>query len=160
MLIDALSLVMHVCDGISKKNSRRSTHTGLSTMGIRKTRPGPFLPIDRPSRKTTSRWYSRTTLIAELMIENPTIRIAASTVNTVRNEDIPLPPQTDGSQPGLRPLPASRRGFLSATPSPGTLHLETRTSQSRTAVRRGGRTDRSIRRWREFGDTPPRRDKA
>src|SRR3989442_9174688 len=142
MLIDALSLVMHVCDGISKKNWRRSPHPGLSTMGIRKTGPGPFLPIDRRSRKTTSRWYSRTTLIAELMIENPTIRIAASTVNTVRNEDIPLPPQTDGSQPGLRTLPASRRGFLSATHAPGTRHLEKRTSQSRTAVRRGGGRER------------------
>src|SRR5713226_157874 len=147
MLIDALSLVMHVCDGISKKNSRRSTHTALSMTGIRKTRPGPFFPTDRPSRKTTSRWYSRTTLIAELMMENPTIRIAASTVNDVRNEGIPLPPQTYGSRSGLRTLPAWRRGFLSATHAAGAptpLRAEQSVADGGEAGGEGGQVDATL----------------
>src|SRR3990172_4960435 len=51
MLIGALSLVMQVWLGISRKASRRSTHTGRSISGIRNTRPGPLRPIDRPKRK-------------------------------------------------------------------------------------------------------------
>ena len=69
MSMGALSLVMQVWLGISRNSSRRSVHTGLSTMGIRNTSPGPFAPIVRPSLNTTRRWYSRTTLIdAEKMM--------------------------------------------------------------------------------------------
>ena len=65
MSMGALSFVMQVWLGISRYSSRRSAQTGLSTMGIRNTRPGPLAPMTRPRRNTTSRWYSRTTLIDE-----------------------------------------------------------------------------------------------
>src|SRR3990170_6339076 len=73
MLIGALSLVMQVWLGISRKASRRSTHTGRSMSGIRNTRPGPLRPIDRPKRKTTRRWYSRTTFTASGITMSATI---------------------------------------------------------------------------------------
>ena len=41
MLIGALSLVMQVCCGTSRKRSRRSTFTACWTNGIRSTMPGP-----------------------------------------------------------------------------------------------------------------------
>jgi len=47
----ALSLVMHVWLGISRNSSRRSVHTGLSTMGIREHKARSLAPIVRPSRK-------------------------------------------------------------------------------------------------------------
>src|SRR3972149_2208238 len=73
MLIGAVSLVMQVWLGISRKASRRSTHTGRSMSGIRNTRPGPLRPIDRPKRKTTRRWYSRTTFTASGITMSATI---------------------------------------------------------------------------------------
>src|SRR3989304_5378056 len=73
MVIGALSLGMQVWLGISRKASRRSTHTGRSISGIRNTRPGPLRPIDRPKRKTTRRWYSRTTFTASGITMSATI---------------------------------------------------------------------------------------
>ena len=54
----ALSSVIEVWWGISRTCSRKSTLTPRSTIGIRKTSPGPLEPIHRPKRKTTRRWYS------------------------------------------------------------------------------------------------------
>src|ERR1035437_2097503 len=59
----ALSFVIHVCSGISRNDSRRSTQTGLSTKGIRIISPGPSSPMHLPRRNTPSLWYSATILI-------------------------------------------------------------------------------------------------
>src|SRR5437762_6136342 len=47
------------CLGTSMVTTRKSILTMRSTMGIRKTRPGPFSPCNLPSRKMTARSYSR-----------------------------------------------------------------------------------------------------
>ena len=60
MLIGALSFVMHVCWGTSRKRSRRSTFTACWTNGMSRTMPGPFAPCSRPKKNTTRRSYSRT----------------------------------------------------------------------------------------------------
>src|SRR3990172_338314 len=61
--IGALSLVIEVWCGISRTCSRKSTFTPRSRTGMSRTSPGPlsrFFPVERPSRKTTSRSYSCT----------------------------------------------------------------------------------------------------
>src|SRR2546428_10142607 len=61
--MDAFSFVMQVWWGISVYFSRRSTRMALSTSGISITIPGPFgRSSTLPNRRTTSRWYSGTTL--------------------------------------------------------------------------------------------------
>src|SRR2546428_2391992 len=61
--MDAFSFVMQVWWGISVYSSRRSTRMALSTSGINITMPGPFVRSSTlPNRRTTSRWYSGTTL--------------------------------------------------------------------------------------------------
>ena len=64
MAIEALSLVMATWWGTSRNCSRRSTRVTRSVIGLITTRPGPRAPLERPSRNTTTRWYSRTILIA------------------------------------------------------------------------------------------------
>src|SRR6266481_2314299 len=54
-----LSFVMTSCGGMLSVIVRRSTFTIRSTIGMRKTTPGPFGSSSRPSRNTTPRWYSR-----------------------------------------------------------------------------------------------------
>ena len=67
---ETLSRVMVSWDGTSMATVRRLTFTILSMIGISNSRPGPF-PVPpglsraleiRPSRKTTPRSYSRSTL--------------------------------------------------------------------------------------------------
>src|SRR3990170_3360082 len=94
MLIGALSLVMQVWLGISRKASRRSTHTGRSMSGIRNTRPGPLRPIDRPKRKTTRRWYSRTTFTAS------GITMSATIATTIGQKSSPNKEPSMGTPPG------------------------------------------------------------
>src|SRR2546428_14040211 len=108
MLIGALSLVIHVWEGISRKNSRRSTQSARSITGHRKTTPGPFFPTDRPSRNTTSRWYSRTILIAELNNEIPTMT-PATRYPKPNSAGMPTPPH---KRPILS-LPGGGGGVLS-----------------------------------------------
>src|ERR671922_1854425 len=55
-----LSLVMTSCGGMLSVTVRRSTRTILSTIGMRRKRPGPLGgECSRPSRKMTPRSYSR-----------------------------------------------------------------------------------------------------
>ena len=57
-----LSFVMTSCGGTFSVTVRRSTRTILSTIGMRRKRPGPFGgERRRPSRKITPRSYSRAT---------------------------------------------------------------------------------------------------
>ena len=58
--IGALSFVIAVWRGISRKNSRRSTLITRSMRGTTDTTPGPLTPVIRPSRNTTIRVYSAT----------------------------------------------------------------------------------------------------
>src|SRR6266540_4620020 len=64
MLIVALSSVIAAWCGISRYRSRRSTRTTRSMIGMMITNPGPRIPIARPSRNSTRRWYSGTILMA------------------------------------------------------------------------------------------------
>src|SRR5215471_6562065 len=72
---ETLSLVMTSCAGTSIVTVRRPTFTARSMMGMSRMSPGPRSPTSRPSRNTTSRSYSRTTLIELTRISstaNPT----------------------------------------------------------------------------------------
>src|SRR5256885_4851114 len=60
---DTLSLVITSCAGTSMVTVRNPTLTARSIPGIRMMRPGPRSPTSSPSRNTTRRSYSRTTLI-------------------------------------------------------------------------------------------------
>src|ERR1043166_6070591 len=62
-LTDTLSLVITSCAGTSIVTVRNPTFTARSIPGIRMMRPGPRSPTSSPSRNTTRRSYSRTTLI-------------------------------------------------------------------------------------------------
>src|SRR5216683_6898206 len=64
--------------GTSSTTMRRSTRTICWTNGTSSTRPGPLVPVYRPSVKTTARSYSRRILIAEAtMIKTKTTTMAA-----------------------------------------------------------------------------------
>src|SRR5579884_2048566 len=63
-----LSRVITSCAGISMVRVRRSTLIMRSMYGTRMIRPGPRAPASRPSRKTTPRSYSCTTLIVAVMM--------------------------------------------------------------------------------------------
>src|SRR5690242_12569912 len=72
---ETLSLVITSCAGTSMVTVRNPTFTARSIMGMRMIRPGPRSPTRSPSRNTTSRSYSRTTLIELTRISstaNPT----------------------------------------------------------------------------------------
>src|SRR6266566_4799146 len=57
---------MTSCGGMLSVIVRRSTLTRRSTIGIRKTTPGPLGSSRRPSRKTTPRSYSRRILMKNM----------------------------------------------------------------------------------------------
>ena len=75
--IGALSLVMAVWCGISRKRSRRSTHDVRSVTGLMSTSPGPLMPMARPSRNSTIRWYSRT-----ILTDSPAVTSRTTSPNT------------------------------------------------------------------------------
>src|SRR5262249_40079954 len=60
---ETLSLVITSCAGTSMVTVRSPTLTARSRTGISSTSPGPRSPTRSPSRNTTSRSYSRTTLM-------------------------------------------------------------------------------------------------
>src|SRR5512147_984564 len=62
-LTETLSFVMTSCAGTSIVTVRSPTFTARSITGSRMMSPGPRSPTNRPSRNTTRRSYSRTTLI-------------------------------------------------------------------------------------------------
>src|SRR5262252_6125625 len=79
---ETLSLVITSCAGTSMVTVRSPTFTARSRMGISRIRPGPRSPTSSPSRNTTSRSYSRTTLIELTRIKstaNPTKIMNGST---------------------------------------------------------------------------------
>src|SRR5262245_22327367 len=72
---ETLSFVITSCAGTSMVTVRRPTFTARSSTGISRIRPGPRSPTSNPRRNTTSRSYSRTTLIELTRISstaNPT----------------------------------------------------------------------------------------
>src|SRR5262245_62002257 len=72
---ETLSLVITSCAGTSMVTVRKPTLTARSSTGISRIRPGPRSPTRSPRRNTTSRSYSRTTLIELMRISstaNPT----------------------------------------------------------------------------------------
>src|SRR6266545_5555972 len=80
----ALSSVIAVCRGISRYSSRRSTQTTRSTSGMISTSPGPLAPMLRPSRNTTTRWYSRTILTAARTTSTNRTRPMAIAIHSAR----------------------------------------------------------------------------
>jgi hypothetical protein len=62
--IETLSLVITSWEGTSIATTRRLTLTILSTIGIRKIKPGPLVAISRPNLNMTPLSYSRRILIA------------------------------------------------------------------------------------------------
>src|SRR5215218_3751720 len=80
----ALSSVIAVWLGISRYSSRRSTQTTRSTSGMMRTSPGPLEPMLRPSRNTTTRWYSRTILTAARTSSTSSTRPMAIAIHSAR----------------------------------------------------------------------------
>src|SRR5262245_31386055 len=62
-LTETFSFVITSCAGTSMVTVRSPTFTARSSTGISRIRPGPRSPTSSPRRNTTSRSYSRTTLI-------------------------------------------------------------------------------------------------
>src|SRR5580693_10027019 len=58
-LTETLSREITSCGGTSSTITRRSTRTICWMNGTRRKRPGPLVPVKRPSVKTTPRSYSR-----------------------------------------------------------------------------------------------------
>src|SRR5206468_8174984 len=56
-----------------------------STIGMRKMSPGPFVPIERPSRKITPRSYSRSTLMELVRRRIPMNRTVKNEYETIRD---------------------------------------------------------------------------
>src|SRR5579859_2034109 len=98
MLIGALSFVMQVCCGTSRKRSRRSTLTACWMNGMRITIPGPRAPCRRPKKKTTSRSYSRTMWMVLEIRYRTTSRPTTRMIRPVRFSGIArvLPPLSRG----------------------------------------------------------------
>src|SRR5437667_10837794 len=59
--------------------------TILSTIGMRKMRPGPFIPMERPRRKITPRSYSRSTLMELVRRRIPMNRTVSIEYETIRH---------------------------------------------------------------------------
>src|SRR6266705_640589 len=57
----------------------------LSTIGMRKMRPGPFIPMERPRRKITPRSYSRSTLMELVRRRIPMNRTVSIEYETIRD---------------------------------------------------------------------------
>src|SRR5262249_38202507 len=96
---ETLSLVITSCAGTSIVTVRRPTLTARSRMGISRMSPGPRSPTSRPSRNTTSRSYSRTTLMEFR-------RITSSAKPTkIRNGTSKVPSDPISSLPGRGPDP-------------------------------------------------------
>src|SRR5262252_6648275 len=96
---ETLSFVITSCEGTSIVTVRKPTFTARSRIGISRIRPGPRSPTNRPSRNTTSRSYSRTTLMEF-------IRITSSAKPTnIRNGSSKAPSGPMSSLPGRGPDP-------------------------------------------------------
>ena len=78
--LQTLSFVITSCGGTSRTTVLKLTLTILSTIGIINKRPGPFAPINQPSRKSTPLSYSRNTLKALESI------IIKKTITTVKSD--------------------------------------------------------------------------
>jgi hypothetical protein len=81
---DTLSREITSCGGTSITVMRRSTRNMRWISGTSSTRPGPLVPVNRPSVSTTPRSYSGNTLTEE------NSRNAASTTSTPMNPNMSI----------------------------------------------------------------------
>src|ERR1051325_2844731 len=102
-LTDTLSLVITSCAGTSMVTVRNTTFTARSIPGIRMMRSDRCAPTSSPSRNTTRRSYSRTTLI-ELTSTSRTANPTNSKNGTSKVPMSRLPGR--GADPQREPLDA------------------------------------------------------